>query len=203
MPDFTLVIGSADLRSPDHLPHRKALPEAVNVGMVKEFLTWQRDVRGRQASSVYDYATRLQRLLLHLGRTPLGEVRLEQLESWITRIRSGRAHGTIGAPASRAKDVAVARSLYAYLHARGLVEGTPPSSSSPPPFTTAIPSPSPTTPGDGCGSARTCPRTLGSSSGLASSLGYDDRRLPAWPQARSTHGTSASSASSARVGATT
>jgi integrase/recombinase XerC len=93
--------------------------------LVREFLTWQQDVRGRQASSVYDYATRLQRLLLHLGRTPLGEARLEQLESWITRIRGGRAHGTIGAPASRAKDVAVTRSLFAYLHARGLVERNP------------------------------------------------------------------------------
>ena len=99
--------------------------EEQNAELVTEYLHWQRDVRGRQPSSVYDYATRLERLLAHLGQTPLGAARLEQLESWITRVRGGRAHGTIGAPASRAKDVAVTRSLYSYLHARGLIERNP------------------------------------------------------------------------------
>ncbi len=99
--------------------------EEQNATLVTEYLHWQRDVRGRQPSSVYDYATRLERLLAHLGQTPLGAARLEQLESWITRTRGGRAHGTIGAPASRAKDVAVTRSLYSYLHARELVDRNP------------------------------------------------------------------------------
>lgn len=103
----------------------RASIEDQNAELVTEYLTWQRDVRGRQPSSVYDYATRLERLLAHLGQTPLGAVRLEQLESWITRVRGGRAHGTIGAPASRAKDVAVTRSLYSYLHARGLIDRNP------------------------------------------------------------------------------
>lgn len=99
--------------------------EEANAELVRAFLDYQRDTRGRQPSSVYDYATRLNRLLLHVGKTPLGSVSLKQLESWVNRIRGGRAGGTIGAPASRAKDATVIRSLYGYLHSRDMIERNP------------------------------------------------------------------------------
>jgi integrase len=90
-----------------------------------DYLTWQRDVRGRRQTSLYDYMTRLQRFLDALGPVPLEAARIEHLESWVTRVRGGRAGGTIGKPASRAKDAAVLSSFFKYLHSRGHIVRNP------------------------------------------------------------------------------
>lgn len=96
-----------------------------NARLVREFLAWQRDVRIRRPSSVYDYATRLGQLLNHLGHKAMKDVRLHDLEAWLLRPRGGRAVDGKAAPATIAKDAAVVRSLFRYLVARELLARDP------------------------------------------------------------------------------
>lgn len=89
-----------------------------NAKQVREYLAWQRDVRRRRPSSVYDYATRLSQLLDHLGHKPMADVKLHDLEAWLLRQRGGRAVDGKAAPATIAKDAAVVRSMFRYLVGR-------------------------------------------------------------------------------------
>lgn len=96
-----------------------------NPPMVSEFLTWQRESRGRTSSTVYNYGSVLAAWLDWLGDTPLGHADVGDMEAWVKRPRDGRAMGNMAAPATRAKYVAILRSLYKYLHARGYVTENP------------------------------------------------------------------------------
>ena len=102
-----------------------ARSKQANRELVEQFLVWMRDDKGCQPASVYDYASRLERFLDFAGPLPLNNVKVGVLRAWVNRPKSGRAHGTIGKPATRSKDVAVLRSLFNYLHASELVERNP------------------------------------------------------------------------------
>lgn len=99
--------------------------EQANRELVEQLLVWMRDDRGCRPASVYDYASRLERFLDFAGPLLLNNVKVDVLRAWVNRPKGGRAHGTIGKPATRAKDVAVLRSLFNYLHASELVERNP------------------------------------------------------------------------------
>lgn len=114
-----------------------------NGELLTEFLDWQREVRRRQPSSLYDYQRRLTRFLAHLGPVPLGSATTEQLEDWCKRTRYGRAHGTPGAPGSVAKDMAVVRSFYTYLAGRGRIDRNPATNLVPPKLANQHPRPIP------------------------------------------------------------
>lgn len=102
-----------------------ARQKQANRELVEQFLVWMRDDKGCQPASVYDYASRLERFLDFAGPLPLNNVKVDVLRAWVNRPKGGRAHGTIGKPATRSKDVAVLRSLFNYLHASELVERNP------------------------------------------------------------------------------
>jgi integrase/recombinase XerC len=93
--------------------------------MVRAYLRWQQDQRDRSANTVYDYAHRLASLLTWLDCTPFEAVTLEQFETWVQRPRGGNALGRQGAPATKAKDVAVVRSLFDYLEGHRVVSINP------------------------------------------------------------------------------
>jgi len=97
--------------------------EQQNVEMVERYLSWFRDTRGRQPSSTYDYASRLAQYLRFIGRTPVGSAAVDQMEAFVNRPRRGRQG--LGAASTRAKEVSILRSFYAYLAARGLIESDP------------------------------------------------------------------------------
>lgn len=96
-----------------------------NGALVRSYLDWQQNQRGRSPSTIYDYAHRLASLLEWLDGTPFEAATVRQLEAWVQRRRGGNALGKPGMPATKAKDVAVARSLYDYLEGHGLVERNP------------------------------------------------------------------------------
>lgn len=96
-----------------------------NGQLVREYLDWMRDTRGRRGVTVYNYASTLARFLDAIGDTPLANVSVAQMEAYVTRPRGGRAHGKAGSASSQAKDVAILRSLFNYLLNRGHVERNP------------------------------------------------------------------------------
>lgn len=96
-----------------------------NEALVRAFLDWQQNQRGRSPRTVYDYAHRLASLLDWLGFTPLDAATLQQFESWTQRKRSGNALGGVGRASTQAKDVAVVRSLYNYLEGHRLIALNP------------------------------------------------------------------------------
>lgn len=99
---------------------------ATNEQLVRRYMTWQRDVRNRQPSSLHDYASRLGRFLIAVGDRPLDGVTTEFLEKWVNRPRRPRSGRTgMAAPSTRAKDVSVLKSLYSYLLARKLIASDP------------------------------------------------------------------------------
>src|SRR5207244_1413881 len=95
-------------------------PRDDNSALVKAFLDWQANVRGRSPRTVYDYAHRLASLLDWVDFTPLEEVTLQEFEAWLRRTR-GRNGVTVGKPSTKAKDVAVVRSFFSYLEGHGYV----------------------------------------------------------------------------------
>ena len=101
------------------------MEEQNNERLVRGYLSWQRDTRGRTGGTVYNYGSTLRKLLTEVGRKPLAAVSLPELEAFIDRPRVGRAHGQVGSAATRSKDAAILRSLYGYLHARGQIETNP------------------------------------------------------------------------------
>jgi site-specific recombinase XerD len=107
------------------MPKRFRSPTDDNAALVRAFLDWQQNQRGRTATTIYDYAHRLASLLDWLGYTPLEEASLADYEGWVQRRRGGNANGSIGSPATRAKDVAVVRSLFQFLTSHGLVTRNP------------------------------------------------------------------------------
>jgi site-specific recombinase XerD len=98
--------------------------EGANAALVHEYLSWMRDTRDRAPSSVYDYGSRLQRFLTALGPTPLAALTPEQIEEWLGSPRA-RTGGRKASPATRAKELAIVRSLFRYLCARRHVEHDP------------------------------------------------------------------------------
>jgi site-specific recombinase XerD len=100
-------------------------PKDDNAALVRAYLDWQQNQRGRSPRTVYDYAHRLASLLDWLGYTPLEAATLEQFEGWVQRTRGGNAIGSAGRPATKAKDVAVVRSLYSYLEGHRLIALNP------------------------------------------------------------------------------
>jgi len=98
---------------------------AHNAEMVRRYLVWLRDVRGRRPITLYNYASKLESFLEHIGSTPLEDVRRSTLEDWQTRPRIGKGRGGRGAPATQHKDVSVLRGLYGFLVAEGAVKRNP------------------------------------------------------------------------------
>ncbi len=98
-----------------------------NEVLLHEFIRWQRDTRGRQPSSVYDYASRLGRFVEYIEGTPLDRVGVEHMEQWVARPRRQRKGRTTegGLPATRVKDIALLRSMFGYLKARGYIDSDP------------------------------------------------------------------------------
>lgn len=93
--------------------------------LAREFLRWQRDQRRRTPATVYAYQRVLGSLLDAIGGTSLDAVTVVQLERWLDRPRPGRAHGNVGAAATIAREVALVRTFYKWLFARGHVERNP------------------------------------------------------------------------------
>lgn len=96
-----------------------------NAVLCREYLDWLANTKGRTGVTVYNYTSTLSRFLEHVSDIPLGEVSLAKMETYVRRPRGGRAHGAVGSPSSQAKDVAIIRAMYAYLHARGHVHVNP------------------------------------------------------------------------------
>src|SRR5712692_10815968 len=96
-----------------------------NEALVRAFLDWQQNQRGRSPRTVYDYAHRLASLLDWLDFTPLDAATLQQFEAWTQRKRAGNAMGGVGRASTQAKDVAVVRSLYNYLEGHRLIALNP------------------------------------------------------------------------------
>lgn len=96
-----------------------------NERLLIEYLTWLRDTKGRTGVTVYNYTSVLQRFAEQLGMTPLADVSLSTMEGYVKRPRGRRGHGKVGAAATQAKDAAIIRALYNYLHARGHVHVNP------------------------------------------------------------------------------
>src|SRR4051794_19204543 len=86
-----------------------------NAELARRYLKWLRDVRGRQPVTVYNYASKLNSFLAHIGDTPLDQVTRVTMEEWQTRPRVGRGKGSGGAAATQHKDVMVLRGLYGFL----------------------------------------------------------------------------------------
>jgi integrase/recombinase XerD len=102
-----------------------------NAALVTEYLTWQRDRRNRSPQTIYVYTDTLDKFLRWIGGTPLAVVGLGTMESFVDRprIRRRPTHPTngptMGAPATRKRDVTVLRSMYRYLHERGHLGSNP------------------------------------------------------------------------------
>lgn len=96
-----------------------------NEQVLIEYLDWLRNTKGRAGVTVYNYSRILERLLLAVGHTSWGDVPLRELETYVRRPRGRRGRGSVGAPATQAKDAAIVRAFYRYLHARGHVQVNP------------------------------------------------------------------------------
>jgi site-specific recombinase XerD len=94
----------------------------TNDAMVREYVDWFRNTRGRAGSSAYNYASTLSRLNEYAGDTAFEDMSLGRLEGFIQLPRRG---GLVGAHATQAKDVAVVREFYKYLHSRGHITRNP------------------------------------------------------------------------------
>lgn len=97
-------------------------PHLYNQHLVKKYLIWQRDIRGRSPKTLYFYATRLATLVDFLASTYLADATVEQLEAWIMRPRRG---GKRPANGTKNSEIGMVRSLYAYLHERGEIPTNP------------------------------------------------------------------------------
>lgn len=95
----------------------------LNGQWANDWLDWLGRTAGRTPQTVYNYASLVARYLDEcVGDTPLGAVPVERIDAWLLRPRAGRARGQVAAPATRARNVAVLRSFYGWLMARGLVQ---------------------------------------------------------------------------------
>lgn len=94
----------------------------TNEAMVREYVDWIRNARGRTGGTAYNYASTLARLNDYAGDTAFENMSLGRLERFIQRPRRG---GKTGAPATQAKDVAVVREFYKYHLNRGNISVNP------------------------------------------------------------------------------
>ena len=96
-----------------------------NADIARSYLDWLRTTRRRTPLTVYQYAAKLESFLDWIEPTPLDAVRAEVIESWLNRLRSGRAKGSLGAPATITKEVSLVRGLYRFAIARDLISRDP------------------------------------------------------------------------------
>jgi site-specific recombinase XerD len=89
----------------------------ANAQIVSAWLDWLRVARNRSDATVRNYRSACNSWVQHLGGVPLAAADVPTAEAWVVRPRS---NGAIGKPASRARDVAVLRSLYGWMLGRGM-----------------------------------------------------------------------------------
>lgn len=90
--------------------------------LAQEWLDWLKHKRGRVPVTTYGYASTLAQFIDHLGTTDLASVSLPSLEAFCGRLRR---YDRYPRPATISKDVAVIRSFYDYLFARGHIARNP------------------------------------------------------------------------------
>lgn len=94
-----------------------------NESMVNEWLEWLEHTANRAPSTVLNYAgVALSFLRDCVGDRLLDSVTEADVEAWLLRPRRQRALGKVAAPATRARNVAILKSMFRWLHARGYVE---------------------------------------------------------------------------------
>lgn len=89
------------------------------------FLEWCRDVRNRSPETIRCYSGVLEALADWAAPRAAVDLTVNDLEAFVNRPRGGRAHGSVGSPATRKKDTACLRSFYGWCEDRGLVERAP------------------------------------------------------------------------------
>lgn len=95
-----------------------------NESLIREYVTWLRDVRGHRPATVYNYAATLDPFLESLADRPLRSVGLADLEAFLLRPRT-KIRGPRVAPGTLRREASTLRGLYEYLVARGYVEHNP------------------------------------------------------------------------------
>ncbi len=96
---------------------------SLNNQLANEWLAWLRDQAERTPQTIYNYASLVAHYLdTCVGARPLDAVQSAEIEQWLLRPRQGRARGQVAAPATRARNIAVLRSFYKWMLARGLVQ---------------------------------------------------------------------------------
>lgn len=90
--------------------------------IVDAWTEWASTKRKLSPQTVYTYRATYDSLLLALGRTPLAQATIGQLEDFIVRPRRG---GVEAEPATKAKEVTALRSLWTWMRDRGIVHENP------------------------------------------------------------------------------
>jgi len=102
------------------LAEHSAVQAELNEEAVVTFLEWMRDQRQVAPATVVSYAGVLARFLDECVRGRMFDaVPPEEVEAWLSRPRGGRARGNPPQAATKARNIAVLRSLYKFLTARG------------------------------------------------------------------------------------
>lgn len=86
---------------------------------ILEYADWQLSVRHRRPATIEAYVTVLGEWLDWVFPQSLWAATVPQAEGFVTRPRSRRAHGRVGAPGTQRRDVAILRSAYQYAWERG------------------------------------------------------------------------------------
>jgi site-specific recombinase XerD len=97
----------------------------TNQEIVEAYLDWARAVKRLHPRTVYQYEGKLRDFIDYLGPLRLCAVSVETLEAWLQRPRGGRAHGSIGQPATLQRDAIVLGNLFSFARARGWVDHDP------------------------------------------------------------------------------
>jgi site-specific recombinase XerD len=122
--DIVCILGFAQ-GPPCQRTGRTTLKENLHAKEVRDYLNWLEHTRGRTHATVHSYRRVIDVWLQQLGPRPLEAVTPAEIERFLHRRRTGRAHGAPAAPSTQARDAAALRGFYGYLVARNQLRRNP------------------------------------------------------------------------------
>ena len=100
----------------------------ANRSRIGAYLDWLSGTRNCSPHTYAAYSGTLDKLVVHLDATPLGEASVADLEAFVERPRQRRSPNhvrgqvVVGSAATRRRDITVVKGMYRFLRERGLVE---------------------------------------------------------------------------------
>jgi site-specific recombinase XerD len=93
-----------------------------NLRLVTEWLTYLRNRRGRQPSTIQVYSSVIHEYVKHLGAIPLADADVRDMDEFVARPRTKKGAAEGGANATRRKEASVLRSFYRWMFEQHMTE---------------------------------------------------------------------------------